>query len=107
MSTRLSESEASMLDPNKITVTVRKGIRTVNGYDRDGQKITIKTHISNHNLNNNNGFRSKTVSVCDLLSIEERRKVARQLRNEEKLSQKEIADRLGVSQKTISTDLKS
>lgn len=107
MSTGLSENEASMLDPNNITVTVRNGIRIVDGYDHNGQKITMKTHISNNNPSQSNGFRSQTVTVCDSLSIEERRKVAKQLKDEEKLSQKDIADRLGVSQKTISTDLNS
>ncbi|MDP2549490.1 helix-turn-helix domain-containing protein [Oceanobacter sp. 4_MG-2023] len=106
-STGLTQNEVSMLDQNNITVTVRNGIRTVDGYDHNGQKVTIKTHISNNNPSQGNGFRSQTMTVCDQLSIEERRKIAKQLKSEEKLSQKDIADRLGVSQKTISTDLNS
>ena len=107
ISTQLTESELTILDPNNITVTVRNGKRTVDGYDRDGQKVTITTHISNSDPNQHNGFRSQTVVVCDQLSIEERRVLARKLKDEEKLSQTEIARRLGVSQKTISNDLNS
>ncbi|MCR9837366.1 helix-turn-helix domain-containing protein [Vibrio harveyi] len=106
ISTSLTPNEMSMLDPNNISVTVRNGKRTVEGYDHNGQKVTMTTHISNNSPAQGNGFRSQTMTVCDQLSIEERRQVARQLKDEENLSQTEIARRLGVSQKTISNDLK-
>ncbi|EIC5077138.1 helix-turn-helix domain-containing protein [Vibrio parahaemolyticus] len=105
-STALTQAETNMLDPNNISVTVRNGIRTVEGYNQNGEKVVIKTNIINGNPQNNNGFRSQTMTVCDTLSIEERRIAARRLRDEENLSQVEIAKRLGVSQKTVSNDLK-
>ena len=104
-STGLTPAEESMLLPDNISVTVRNGRRTVEGYNQNGEKVVIQTTIMNTSPGQNNGFRSQTMTVCDQLSIEERRATARRLKTEEKLSQTEIAKRLGVSQKTISNDL--
>jgi predicted DNA-binding protein (UPF0251 family) len=105
-STGLTPAEENMLLPDNISVTVRNGKRTVEGYNRNGEKIVIQTTIMNNSSSQNNGFRSQTMTVCDQLSVDERRAAARRLKAEEKLSQIEIAKRLGVSQKTISNDLK-
>jgi DNA-directed RNA polymerase specialized sigma subunit len=103
-STALTAAEESMLVPDNISVTVRNGKRTVEGYNLNGEKVVIQTTIINDSPSENNGFRSQTMTVCDQLSVEERRKAARRLKKE-KLSQEEIGLRLGVSQKTISNDL--
>ncbi|WGK70290.1 HTH domain-containing protein [Candidatus Haliotispira prima] len=131
MSTGLTPDEAKMLNPEAdITVALRDGgtTRTVEGYGHDGQEVTIRTQISNKAPDQGNGFRSpKTVKSKNLptvqipnlghpspempksgnLSIGERRQEAKRLKNEGKLSQKAIAIKLGVSQKTVSNDLKS
>jgi DNA-directed RNA polymerase specialized sigma24 family protein len=105
-STGLTPSEENMLLPDNISVTVRNGKRTVEGYNHNGEKVVIQTTIMNNNPTQNNGFRSQTMTVCDQLPVDERRAAARRLKAEENLSQLEIAKRLGVSQKTISNDLK-
>lgn len=104
-STALTAAEANMLMPDNISVLIRNGKRIVEGYNQNGEKVVIQTTIINGNPSLNNGFRSQTMTVCDQLSVPERREAARRLKNEEKLSQTEIARRLGVSQKTISNDL--
>lgn len=104
-STGLTAAEANMLIPDNISVSIWNGKRTVEGYNQNGEKVVIQTTIINGNPNQNNGFRSQTMTVCDQLSIPERRETARRLKSKEKLSQTEIARRLGVSQKTISNDL--
>lgn len=106
-STGLTPAEENMLLPDNISVSIRNGKRTVEGYNQNGEKVVIQTTIMNNTHNQNSGFRSQTMTVCDQLTVEERRAAARQLKNEEKLSQTEIAKRLGVSQKTISNDLRS
>lgn len=105
-STSLTPAEASMLLPDDITVSVKNGKRTVEGYNQSGEKVVIQTTVRKASPSRNNGFRSQTMTVCDQLPAEERREVARQLKQEENLSQVEIARRLGVSQKTISNDLR-
>ncbi len=106
-STALTIAEENMLVPDNISVSIRNGKRTVEGYNYNGEKVVIQTTIINGSPSKNNGFRSKTMTVCDELSVAERREAVRQMKNEEKLSQIEIARRLGVSQKTISNDLNS
>ena len=106
-STGLTAAEANMLVPDNISVSIRNGKRTVEGYNHNGEKVVIQTTIINGRPSQNNGFRSQTMTVCDQLPIAERREAARRLKDEEKLSQTEIARRLGVSQKTISNDLDS
>lgn len=105
-STSLSDAEANMLQPNNISVSIRNGIRTVEGYNMNGEKVVIETIISNTHPTKNNGFIQQSMSVCDKLSPSERAKVAKQLKKEGNHTQAEIAKKLGVSQKTISTDLK-
>ncbi len=103
--TGLTAAEADMLQPDNLTVSIRNGKRTVEGYNQNGEKVVIQTTIINRDSRTNNGFRSQTVTVCDKLSISERREAVRRLKNEANLSQTEIARRLGVSQKTVSNDL--
>lgn len=102
-STALTAAEESMLNPDNISVTIRNGKRIVEGYNQNGEKVVIETTIMNSS-EQSYGFRSQTMTVCDQLSIPERREVAQRLA-QEGLPQTEIAKRLGVSQKTISTDL--
>lgn len=102
--TGLTPAEADMLAPNNISVTIRNGKRTVEGYNQNGEKVVIQTFINSSAQSR--GFRSQTMTVCDQLPVEERREVARRMKNDDKLTQAEIAKRLGVSQKTISNDLK-
>jgi len=101
----LSDAEESMLQPDNISVAIRNGIRTVEGYNKNGEKVVIETIISNSYPSKNNGFRQQSMSVCDKLSPSERKIVAKQLKQEGNHTQVEIAKKLGVSQKTISTDL--
>lgn len=56
--------------------------------------------------NSSSGYRSRAMSVCPKLDIDERRREAKSLRKQG-MTQANIALSLGVSQKTISTDLKS
>lgn len=105
-STQLSEAESNMLMPDNINVSIKNGIRTVEGFNANGEKVVIETILSNDDESYNSGFRQKTMTVCDNLEPEERRNIAKKLKKEQKLSQIEIAKRLGVSQKTISNDLK-
>ncbi|WP_420592125.1 helix-turn-helix domain-containing protein [Bacterioplanoides sp.] len=102
-STGLTANEESILDPNNVSVSIRNGKRTVEGYDDQGRKVTMTTHIGQSERST--GFRRQSMTVCDQLSIEERKKVARQLRDEG-MTQDQIASQLGVSQKTVSNDLK-
>ena len=104
-STCLSDAEKNMLQSDNISVTIRNGIRTVEGYNNSGEKVVIETILSNNDATKNNGFRQQNMSVCDKLNTDERRKVAKDLRDTQKLTQLEIAKKLGVSQKTISNDL--
>ncbi|EOT1757910.1 helix-turn-helix domain-containing protein [Citrobacter koseri] len=104
-STGLTPAESNMLMPDNISVSIRNGKRTVEGYNKNGEKVVIQTTVMNVTPSQNNGFRSQTMTVCDQLSVEERRAVVQRMKKEEKLSQVEIARRLGVSQKTISNDL--
>ncbi|GAB1536649.1 hypothetical protein ADMFC3_22800 [Geovibrio sp. ADMFC3] len=106
-STELSSFEKNMLDPNDVSVTIRNGKRTVEGYDLNGNKVVMTTYLSNNAAAENKGLYSQTMSVCAGLSKEERVQEAKRLKKEEKLSQVEIAKKLDVSQKTISNDLKS
>ncbi|SHO56073.1 sigma factor-like helix-turn-helix DNA-binding protein [Vibrio quintilis] len=106
-STALLPSEAAMLLPDNISVSIRGGKRIVEGYNNEGEKIVIETTINNVSSNTNNGFRSQSMTICDKLTVEERRDLVHEMYNEEGLTQTEIAKRLGVSQKTISNDLLS
>jgi len=98
----LSQHEANMLKDDNITISIKNGIRRVEGYNNEGQKVVIETIIHETNTN---GFQQKMMSVCDNLSVDDRRKVAKTLRSQG-LTQEEIAKKLDVSQKTISNDLK-
>lgn len=104
--TGLTQAETSMLVQDNISVTIRNGKRTVEGYNHNGEKVVIETTIVNSSPEQSNGYRSQTMSVCDNLDASERQQAARHMKDVEKLSQIEIAKRLGVSQKTISNDLK-
>ncbi|MCD6619229.1 helix-turn-helix domain-containing protein [Aeromonas veronii] len=102
--TSLSSDETNMLRPDNVSVVVKNGTRTVTGFNHQGEKVVIKTQLSNPS-DASTGFRSKSMSVCSSLPIDERQSIAKQL-YAEGLTQAEIAEHLGVSQKTISNDLK-
>ena len=80
------------------TAKVKNGSTTFVGKADDG---TI-TRFSNYS---GNGFTERTVSKCVPLTPSERQEEARRL-SRQKLTQIDIAERLGVSQKTISNDLR-
>lgn len=105
--TGLTEAETSMLAQDNISVTIRNGKRTVEGYNHNGEKVVIETTIVTSSSEQNKGYRSQAMSVCDNLTASERQRAARQMKDVDRLSQVEIAKKLGVSQKTISNDLKS
>lgn len=86
-------------DLNLISGSIKKspmGI-TVNGVDSNNQSVTI--HGADFH-----GYREQRLTSFQG-SSDDRKKVAKQLRAQN-LSQTAIADRLGVSQKTISNDLR-
>ena len=86
-------------DLNLVAGSIKKtstGI-TVHGIDQNNQSVTI--HRSDFH-----GYREQRITSFQGTS-EERKLAARQLRTKG-LSQTAIADRLGVSQKTISNDLR-
>ena len=104
-STALTTAEANILVPDNISVTIRNGKRTVEGYNYNGEKVVIQTTVFNKSTIENNALRSITMTVCDKQPVAERREEARRMKKDGKISQVEIAKRLGVSQKTISNDL--
>ena len=80
--------------------TITNGKSTLKGKSANGKAVNVILR------NTGSGFREQTVSVCDVLTIEDRRAEARRLRSDG-LRQTAIAAKLGVSQKTISDDLNS
>lgn len=77
------------------------GQRILQGKTSDGQKIRMSSY-------DNHGFNERTISSCNLLSPERRREEAKRLyKNGRGLTQGQIAERLGVSQKTVSNDVNS
>ena len=103
--TALTESEMRELDPSNITVTVRGGKRTVEGYDYNGNKVVREITLYNGVPHQKAGFRQLEHTECGPLSIDDRKNIARDLKKKG-MSQTDIAKRLGVSQKTISNDLR-
>lgn len=103
----LLEHETNMLRTDDISITVHNGIRTVEGYNKNGEKVVIETIISSNYPSDSNGFRQKNISVCDKLSPSERKGIVKDLKDKQNYTQVEIAKKLGVSQKTVSNDLKS
>lgn len=77
----------------------KSGQRTIKGKTADGQTVRLSSY-------DDNGFSERTISSCGRLSPPERKEEVRRLYNGGRgLTQMQIADRLGVSQKTISNDL--
>ena len=86
-------------DLNLVAGSIKKnstGI-TVSGVDKNNQAVTI--HGADYH-----GYREQRITSFQG-TTDDRKKVAKELRNQG-LSQATIADRLGVSQKTISNDLR-
>ena len=79
-------------------VSCNNGELTVTGTDQNGKHIRVNSYQGN-------GFTEGTMSTFQPGGKEARRLEAVRLR-ESGLTQQEIANRLGVSQKTISNDLK-
>jgi DNA-binding transcriptional regulator YiaG len=79
-------------------VSCNNGELTVTGTNQTGQQIRINQYQAN-------GFSEGTLSTFQPSSRESRQYEAKRLKGNG-LSQQEIANRLGVSQKTISNDLK-
>lgn len=82
------------------TISIKGGKKTLKGKTENGQAVNFSIQ------NSGTGFREQTISVCEVLSIPDRRAEAKRLKAAG-LSQTEIAGKLGVSQKTISDDLAS
>ena len=101
----LTPQEAEMLQPDNITVSIKNGVRRVEGFNHNGERVVIETIVYSTEQVSNGGYRQKNMSVCEPLAPEERKRVAAKLRSEG-YTQTEIAKRLGVSQKTISNDLR-
>jgi len=85
---------------SKVTITIDDGKRTLKGRTNDGQAVNVVVRDSG------SGFKERTVSMCDVLTIDDRQAEAKRLKREG-FTQAVIADKLGVSQKTISNDLNS
>lgn len=85
---------------SKVTITIDDGKRTLKGRTNNGQAVNVVVRDSG------SGFKERTVSMCDVLTIEDRQAEAKRLK-QEGFTQAVIADKLGVSQKTISNDLNS
>lgn len=77
----------------------KNGEKSLTGRTKMGIAIRV-------NLYNNNGFKERTSSICQRLSPAQRKTEAKRL-SKRGLTQTEIAERLGCSQKTISNDLNS
>lgn len=78
--------------------TVKNGSTTFVGKTEDGTTVRYTNYTTN-------GFSEKTISKCEQLQISNRQAEAKRL-SRLKHTQAEIAERLGVSQKTISNDLR-
>lgn len=79
------------------TIRSRHGLVNVRAKTPDGQAVTFSNQVSSV-------LQYQTQSRCAVLTIRQRRLEAKRLRKRG-LTQGEIADMLGVSQKTISNDL--
>lgn len=80
-------------------ITSKGGQKTISGRTKGGGAVRLSIYTSN-------GFRERTSSTSDGLSPARRRTEAKRLRKSG-LTQSEIAERLGCSQKTISNDLRA
>lgn len=85
---------------SKVTITIEDGKRSLKGRTNNGQAVNVVVRDSG------SGFKERTVSMCDVLTIDDRQAEAKRLK-QEGFTQAVIADKLGVSQKTISNDLNS
>lgn len=81
------------------SILIQKGKKHFKGRTRDGKAINVILR------DGGSGFQEQTLSVCAVLSVEDRKIEAKRLKKEG-MSQAAIGERLGVSQKTISNDLK-
>lgn len=81
------------------TVKSRRGLKTISGRTKGGGAVRFTIYTSN-------GFRERTSSSCDGLSPVRRKAEAKRM-SRNGLTQTEIAERLGCSQKTVSNDLRS
>lgn len=73
-------------------------LEVISAKGRNGETIRVSTY-------RDGGFRERTVSHCERLTPTQRRKEARRMYRDG-LTQIQIAERLGCSQKTISNDVK-
>ncbi len=78
-------------------ITSKNGLRKLKTKSFDGATVMYAHYVGN-------GFEEQTTSRCVALTVKQRRTEARRLRKMG-LTQVDIADKLGVSQKTISNDL--
>ena len=81
------------------TVKSKGAQKTISGRTKSGRAVRLSIYTSN-------GFRKRTSSSCDGLSPARRKAEAKRM-SKEGLTQSEIAEHLGCSQKTVSNDLRS
>jgi hypothetical protein len=81
------------------TIKSKPGRKTISGRTTNGGAVRYQFYSGN-------GFRERTSSSCDPLPPQKRRAEAKRM-TKEGLTQTEIAERLGCSQKTVSNDLRS
>lgn len=80
-------------------ILIQKGKKHFKGRTGDGKAINVILRDFG------SGFQEQTLSVCPVLSVEDR-KIEAMRQKRVGMSQAAIGERLGVSQKTISNDLK-
>jgi hypothetical protein len=80
------------------TVKSTRGYKTIIGRTKDGGAVRHEVYAAD-------GFRERISSSCDRLSPTKRRAEAKRM-SKRGLTQMEIAQRLGCSQKTVSNDLR-
>lgn len=95
----LAEIDALFHEQGIVEWSIRSkhGHKTISGRTKSGGTVRYSVYASN-------GFRERSVSSCDGLAPARRRAEAKRL-SKSGLTQTEIAERLGCSQKTVSNDL--
>lgn len=95
----LAEIEALFHEQGIIewSIKSKRGHKTISGRTKSGGAVRYSVYASN-------GFHERSVSSCNGLSPARRRAEAKRL-SKRGLTQTEIAERLGCSQKTVSNDL--
>lgn len=92
------ESVVDDMGLSEATLTFKNGKRSLKGKTAEGRTMNVSVR------DNGSGYKEQVISVCEVLPIQKRREEVRSM-SKEGHSQTVIAEKLGVSQKTISNDL--